>query len=387
MASMVTRDLRKTVALCIPSIAPGGAERQAIQLAQSLDERKWRVLVISFSANTTGLDPGGVVHLAIASDGIGRISQLRKVLIRERVQILQAYLLGAQSYGLISKVLLPNLKFVAAIRSSAGLSEIAGLRGKISHVVVFTLHNYVDHYVFNSSAASRSLGRRVPTAKRSVIFNGIDTARFHPDSGAGRPLREELALPPESRILGIVGNVNRYKGYDTFIRAAGILAQEIPHLYFVAVGEYRNALGSQMEALVNDLSLRSRFRFLGVKDYIERIIPGMDLLCSASSSEGFSNSIGEAMACGVPCVVTAVGDSAFIVGDTGSIVPPNEPAALAAAVRNLLSCGQHALRARGERARCRVEGNFGIRRMASSFESLYESLLARPYPGARPVQV
>ena len=370
-------DRRRTIALLIPSLAIGGAERQALQLARALDATRWRVLVVTVAQEAPGAQAStGATHIwAGPQKGIALVERLAAIVKRERVDIIQAYLLGSQVYAVAAKALVRDVRLVVAVRASMSLRQIVGWRGKISHAVVFGLRGLVDQYVFNSSAGARALGRRLPSDRYRVIFNGIDTARFRPDAHAGAFLRGIAGAPRDSRVVGIVANVNPDKGYESFVRAAAIIAREMPDAFFVAVGEHRNPLGARMEALVAELSLTPRFRFLGPRSDPETLVPGMDVVCSASSTEGFSNAIGEAMACGVPCVVTAVGDSASIVGETGVVVGPDDPPALAAGLRTLLEESPDELRRRGRAARCRIEENFGVRRMVEGFESLYESLL------------
>lgn len=371
---MVSDD-RRTVALCIPSLGVGGAEGQVMHLARRLDDRKWRVFLITLSSSSDRAEFGDVGQICIRRKSVGRIAELRDVFVRERVDIVQAYLLGAQFYAFFVRALCPRVKLVAAVRSSLKMGEVAGLSGKISHSLLFKCHGIVDHFVFNSAAAEEAVGGHIPSSKRSVIWNGIDTVRFCSDTGAKRWLREELGLPAESWILGVVANVNRYKGYDTFIRAAEMLAREARNIYFVVVGDYDNALGIRMRAFVDNLSLGPRFRFMGSRSDVQRIMPGFDVFCSASTSEGFSNAIGEAMACEVPCVVTDVGDSSFIIGKTGNVVPANDPEAIAIAVRGMLVQGRENIIELGKVARSRVEREFSVGQMTLAFDSLYEGLL------------
>ncbi len=328
-------------------------------------------------------DHAGATHIWTGRrKGIALVVRLATILRRERVDIIQAYLLGSQVYALAAKALVRDVRLIAAVRASMGLDQIVGWNGKLSHALVFGLRSLVDQYVFNSSSGERTLGRRLSPDRRRVIFNGIDTTRFRPDAGAGAYLRGIAGLPAEGRLVGIVANVNPYKGYETFVRAADIIAGNLPDVHFVVVGDHDNSMGVRLRALVAELSLTRRFRFLGPRSDPERIVPGMDVVCSASISEGFSNSIAESMACGVPCVVTAVGDSGLIVGAAGLVVPPDDAAALAAGLSSLLSRGPDDRRALGAEARRRIEENFGIPRMVERHEALYDSLLGRARDGA-----
>jgi glycosyltransferase involved in cell wall biosynthesis len=108
---------------------------------------------------------------------------------------------------------------------------------------------------------------------------------------------------------------------------------------------------------------------------VERLLAAADVVvCSSAFGEGFSNALGEGMACGLPAVATDVGDAALIVGDTGLIVPPQDPHALAAAIRTLAGEGAAARAERGTRARARIVANFGMKRAIERYAELYASL-------------
>src|SRR5262249_22081389 len=135
-------------------------------------------------------------------------------------------------------------------------------------------------------------------------------------------------------------------------------------------------------ALVDSLGLGDRCHLLGPRRDIPRIQAALDLATSSSISEAFPLVVGEAMACGTPCVVTDVGDSALMVGDTGRVVPPRDPVALAEAWRDLLSLGAERRRRLGEDARRRTLELFDLSAVARRYEDLYESLLEGE-PGPR----
>jgi glycosyltransferase involved in cell wall biosynthesis len=124
---------------------------------------------------------------------------------------------------------------------------------------------------------------------------------------------------------------------------------------------------------------------LGRRDDVPQLWAASDLGVLSSVSEGFPNVVAEAMACATPCVVTDVGDARRIVGETGLVVPPGNPEALAAAMCELLARGPAPLRDLGASARERVRREYGLDRMVDAYEELYESLTspARAAPGVR----
>ncbi len=123
---------------------------------------------------------------------------------------------------------------------------------------------------------------------------------------------------------------------------------------------------------IDAAGIRERCHLLGRREDIPRLNAALDLASSSSCGEGFPNVIGEAMACGVPCVVTDVGDSALIVGDTGRVVPPKNPEALAGAWRELIERGPEQRHQLGAAARCRVGKHYSLQAIVAQYEKLYE---------------
>jgi len=145
---------------------------------------------------------------------------------------------------------------------------------------------------------------------------------------------------------------------------------------FVLVGEGVDASQGELTALISRLGLASNVRLLGRRDDLPRLLAGLDVVCLTSTGESFPNAIGEAMSCGVPCVSTAVGDVAELIGDTGAVVAPGEPAAVAAAVVRLLSLEPPQRRALGERARARIVDRFSIGEVARRYAGLLHAAAA-----------
>lgn len=119
-------------------------------------------------------------------------------------------------------------------------------------------------------------------------------------------------------------------------------------------------------------------RLVGPTQEVPYWLNGMDVLVSASVSEGFPNVVAEAMACQVPCVATDVGDTRLLIGDCGEAIPAGDPEALGAAMGAMLALGSERRRRLGERARRRVEDEYGLERMIGAYQALYAELAARP---------
>ena len=148
-----------------------------------------------------------------------------------------------------------------------------------------------------------------------------------------------------------------------------------PDVSFILLGRGCDEENRALGELIRDLGIDERVYLLGERHDTPRITAALDIACSSSFEEGFSNVVGEAMACRVPCVVTDVGDSAWIVGETGRVVPPRDSEALCTAWQELVEMGSAARRELGVKARRRIEERFSIHTIAQQYEKAYEEQL------------
>lgn len=211
-----------------------------------------------------------------------------------------------------------------------------------------------------------------------VIPNGFDLDTFSPDSAARASVRRELGLSPDAVLIGRVARFDPQKDHASFIRAAALLHSCMPDIHFVLCGDGISWENSVLVDQIDTAGLRAHVHPLKRRSDVPRLQASFDVATSSSSyGEGFPNTIGEAMACGVPCVVTDVGDSARIVGDTGRVVSPRDPVALAAAWHELLQA-EPAARARlGSAARERITARFSLPAIAAQYEALYDEMIGR----------
>ncbi len=211
-------------------------------------------------------------------------------------------------------------------------------------------------------------------ARRScVIPNGIDIHRFRPDEEARRTVRDELGVDEECILIGLIGRFHRQKDHANFARAAGLLSDKTSNVHFVLAGTHIEEQNDNLTGLF-DSSLRGRVHLLGECREMPRLTAALDIATSSSSyGEALSLAVAEAMSCAVPCVVTDVGDSALLVGDTGMVVPPRDPVALANAWHSLIERGQAIRQGLGKEARQRIEQFYGLESVVTRYEKLYSS--------------
>ena len=214
--------------------------------------------------------------------------------------------------------------------------------------------------------------------KMTVIPNGFDLRQFHPDGEARGTLRRELGIPDETPLIGMAARFHIQKGHKNFVDAAARLHARVPNAHFALCG--KGVDGNNVELLSwieqGGAGLREVCHVLGSRQDMARFFSALDIATSSSLSEAFPMAVGEAMACGTPCVVTDVGDSAMIVGDTGKVVPANDPQALADAWHALLQSGAAARKQLGQAARNRVEQRFGLEAIVERYQELYREVLS-----------
>ena len=328
------------------SLNYGGAERQLVILAKGLRERGHDVVVAIFYS-------GGPLEKELREAGVrirplhkrGRWEVLRflfrliRVMREERPDVLHGYLGDPNNVSVVLKPLFPTVRIVWGVRCSMMDSTqydwVSGLAGKLN----CRLARFADAIIANSRAGCEyHVAMGYPAAKTVVIPNGIDTERFRPDSVARARIRSEWGVTEHEKLIGLVGRLDPMKDHPNFLNALALLLQKRKNVRVVCVGDGPAGYRASLQELAKTLGLTEYVIWVGAREDVSGVYNALDLLVSSSSfGEGFSNVIGEAMACGVPCVVTNVGDSAWVVGDYGEVVPPKNPVALMNAIENLLN--------------------------------------------------
>jgi glycosyltransferase involved in cell wall biosynthesis len=218
-----------------------------------------------------------------------------------------------------------------------------------------------DLVIANSHAGMkwhRSIGFH-PRASE-IVYNGIEEELYKPDAAARFALRAELGIPTDAILLIHVARRDPMKDHESFLRAM----QELPHLRAIMVGAGTDSLPCPPGTLG-----------LGQRADVPRLLAAADILvCSSAFGEGFSNSIAEGMAAGLPVVATDVGDNSLVVGEAGTIVPPRDHRALAAGIRALASLSSEERTRLGTSARARAVAQFTLKQSLASFAAAYTRL-------------
>lgn len=244
------------------------------------------------------------------------------------------------------------------------------LGARLSHRAAAIVYNSET-----SAAQHEALG--YAAARRQVIPNGFDCEVFRPSETARRQTRAALGIAEDAVVIGLFARFHPMKDHRGFLEAAGLLAKRHPTVRFLLAGSGIDAQEPALMRLIAEQGLQSQVLLLGERADMAELAAALDIACSASArGEGFANVIGEAMASGVPCVVTDVGDSARIVDATGIVVPAQAPAALARALGDLVDAGPARRRDLGAAARRRIETEFSLPTVAGRYLSLYRKQIA-----------
>lgn len=206
-----------------------------------------------------------------------------------------------------------------------------------------------------------------PAEKSVLIPNGFDTCYWRPREEARSALRRLANVPPNKQIIGFVGRGHPLKDLPNLFGAFRVISRSHPECHLVCIGR------DLTDFAPSDID-RARLTFLGEREDVAHLMSGLDLLCLSSSAEGFPNVIGEAMACGVPCVTTDVGDAADIVGSTGWVVPSLDSEALARALGEALDICTTEAQERSRAARIRIETCYSLSSTVAKYVDLYRNI-------------
>jgi glycosyltransferase involved in cell wall biosynthesis len=351
LCRIVERMDRSRFESVVISLLPGGALREAIETAGIVVES-----VNMDSASSTG---AAAVRLA-------------RALRRFRPTVLQTWLCHADLLGL-------------AVGTMTGVPYIMwNLRSTKSCIrspLLQRLHGVLSRYpkgVVVNSLRGRAMHEDAGYAPRAWhhIPNGFDTSYFRPMPECARAMRAQLHIPENALVVGMIARYHPNKDHGLFFSAAFPLTKSVSDAYFVLAGPDIVESNRDLMSLV-DPAIRGRVRLIGPRSDIPELLSAFDIATMASGHiEGFPNVVGEAMSCGVPCVVTDSGDAGQIVASTGWCVPVSDIDALVGAWRAALEMPAEARRELGRQARQRIVDHFSLDRIVAQYEELYASTIA-----------
>lgn len=377
----IVENYKMDISFFIGTLNVGGAERQLVVLAKGLAGLGHRVTVIT-------IFPGGQIADELLQSPAVKLLSLwprrgGNVITRIFQLIISPVVLRRLVKGsdnLYSMLEITNFIAWLATRFEVEPVLIWGIRSSNMEghwkMAVFDrmcalVSPTVKLLIANSHAGLKCLLKRGYRPQRYLVIpNGIDTNRFQFNEELREKIRSEVGISSDQLLVGIVGRLNPMKDHQTFLRAAALVVKEIENIRFLCVGGGAAGYLNELRALSKKLGLDSQVVWLGERKDMPAIYSSLDLLVSSSYGEGFPNVIGEAMACGVPCVVTDVGDSAKIVGCNNRVVPPCDPKKLANVM--IATIKENITSECSMKYRERIIDNFSVQKMIDLTEEQFE---------------
>ena len=364
----------------IVGLGVGGAELMLKRLAESHRNTIYEHKIISLTTvgkvglelrklgvDVRSLEMGSVLDVPRVLWKLSRIIKL------ETPGIVQTWMYHADLLGGLAARFAGNRRIVWGIRTTD--VQAGGVRATtLVRKVCAWLSGKIPHTIVCAADASRRAHIAVgyDATRMTVVPNGFDLTRLvaTPEQRVG--LRQLCGFDDTHVVVGTLGRFNPAKDHANFVRAAGLVAQRHPEVRFLMVGRELTSDNAVLMHWIEQTGCADRFVLLGERADVAVCLSAMDIFGLSSRTEGFPNVVGEAMAMGVPCVVTDVGDAAMLVADTGVVVPKEDSSALALGLGQLLTLDADVLHAQGQMARQRIVAEFTMMRARDRFEAIYQ---------------
>jgi len=373
----------------ITGLSVGGAEKVLLRLLRNMDRNGFENNVISL----TDLGPlakplieAGIHVTAMnflkGSANLGPIANLASELRSRKPDLVQTWMYHADLIGSMASRLSTRAPVLWNLRQST-LDEFHSKKSTITTAVACArLSSTLPNTIVCGSEAARLVHTDLgyDATKMVLIHNGFDTELFKPSLEQRTAFRVQHNIPEEAVLIGNSSRYDPQKDHRTFLQAAARVVETTSNTQFVLCGDNITPENQELMSLIKDLDLTKYVHVLGPLPDISSFYSAIDILALSSAyGEGAPNVLGEAMSCEVPCVATDVGDSAYIIGDTGLTVPPNNPEAFANALLTLSRISKIKRVQKGQSARLRIQTEFPLQTMVQRYEDLYKRVYSQRY--------
>ena len=323
-------------------LGTGGSERQLALLADGLAIQGHEVSVLVNHGSAADTLPLLRAQLLVPAEGcrggsLRFASRVVTAITRMVPDVVHGYLAAPNILALSGRVLASQPAVVWGVRASGMELSHYGTLARLAHVVEAKTAAFAHLMIANSRAgAAHAIARGFPAERMTVIENGIATDRFTADIGQRVAARARLGVG-DGPLIGHVARIDPMKDHATFLMALALVMQVRSDVCAIAIAPGPDSARRALVQRSQELGIDGRLRWLANISDLAQVYPALDVcILSSAFGEGFPNVVGEAMACGVACAVTDVGDAARLVAGTGAVAAPADPAALARAVLAVL---------------------------------------------------
>ena len=373
------------IAHIINGLDPGGAEIMLCNFLSRADEDKYSTVVISLT--NKGVLAKNILDLGIPIYEIGMLPgkmnikafiKLIKCIRELKPEIIQTWMYHSNVIGGVAG-------FIAGVKNiiwGVHASHLDGELTKNSTLAIIRESKWLSLFVpsliiFCSKTSCQlhlMLGYRTKIMK--VVPNGFNLKDFHMDKTSREKVLKKLGVEKDVPLVGMAARYDTQKNHSDFILAASKLNKEMPEVEYLLIGSGITAENELLVSEIMDVGMTNKIHLLGYRDDMPKIYAALDVATITSIyGEAFPLVVGEAMACEVPCVVTDVGDSTYIIGDTGIAVPPGKTDEIANAWMKLLKMDSIEKHKLGVAARERINSLFSIEHVVKEYEKHYSDLL------------
>lgn len=367
----------KTILHIISGLNNGGAEGVLYRLCK-YDSKHQHVVVSMMNEGKYGplLREAGVVMFCLNMPQ-GRVTfsglwHLFKFVRQHKPDVVQTWMYHADLIGGVIARLAGMRNVFWNIRHTT----LEPGKSKKSTILIAKLCAYLSGFIPKGIVCCAQEAVRVHSelgykySKMIVIGNGYDLDILNPNDDLAIRFKTELNIKTNTALLGMVGRFNPQKDHFGLLTALSMIKDRSSYFKVALIGSDLNSSNSALNDQIKKLGLEANLLLLDQRMDVPAIMNGLDIHVLSSSSEGFPNVLAESMACGTPCVTTDVGDAAIIVGDTGWVVPPKDPQALANAILEAMEEQQNnpqAWQARKQACRQRIVDDFSIEKMLTRY--------------------
>lgn len=370
----------------ITTLGPAGAETMLCRVVSAMDSERFDNEIVSLTGILDLAEKMEAIGVPVRSVGMNRgvpnplgIIRLAKWIKESKPDVIHTWMYHANMVGALAARLAHGVPVIWGIHHNSFDPRVNKRQTLLVNRACALLSRKLPARIVFCSEASLDLHKKSGYApeKLEVIPNGFDLQQLRPNPAARRSLRAELGLSGDAVLIGMAARFHPHKDHRNFVRAAGRIHKQKPEIHFLLCGLDVTRANSQLMDWIREAGIESCCHLLGVRQDMDRFFAALDIATTSSLSEAFPVVIGEAMACGTPCVVTDVGDSALIVGQAGVVVSPRHPDKLADAWARLVDAGPDVRARLGLAARKRVEQKFSLSMVVDRYQAIYLDLAYR----------
>lgn len=385
---------RLKVLFVTTGLESGGAEMSLYKLVTRMDRERFDCTVLSLT------NAGPVLGARITAEGIPlhclglrrgapdprMVTRLAQWIAKTRPDVVQTWMYHADLIGMLAAALARRPGRRYPVIWSVHCTSLMRGKNKSQTLQVVGLNSRLSHrgpacVLCCSDAAletHREIGYRPD--RLQVIASGIDTDEYVPAPALRADVRRELGIPEDAPLVGLSARFDPQKDHETFFRAAARLHSVRPDAHFLLWGVNIAPDNPDLTRWARDAGVLPQTHLLGLRPDTARLTAALDAAtCCSSFGESFALVVGEAMACGIPCVTTAMPGPEALVGDIGWVVPVKDDAALARAWQEMLTLPPHVAAKYAAEARARIERLFSLRKTVREYEDFYVRLLGHSH--------